>query len=65
MTLSKCPHCGGESEIIRNTDIVTASERYRVTCRKCKCGTGECVTIADAIMKWSARYDENRERAEG
>ena len=58
MALPKCPFCGGEGEIVRGTNLKTVSETYHVSCKKCKCKTDECTTIADAIMKWSARNEK-------
>ena len=61
--LKPCPFCGGEAGFNRkvewnmdgNNKVKTVSERHKIACRSCSCGTDWLCYEEDAVDLWNAR----------
>ena len=62
-TLHRCLHCGGKAKLVSNTDITAAGliEHHKVVCEDCGCGTPNCRSAGEAVVKWQAVYTGDRE----
>jgi hypothetical protein len=66
MELKPCPFCGDgagynsrrEWNMDENHKVVTVSERYKIACRSCFCGTPWLFYEEDAVEMWNRREND-------